>query len=474
MVSRDCQATVSRLSHAREECGHTISPMINNDDPIALVGGVRTAIGRFGGALKDVEAADLGAACIRELVTRVGIGADEVDEVVMGQVAQVGPDAYNARRCALGAGLPPSSTAMNVNRLCSSGLQAIVSGAQSILSGQAQVVVAGGDESMSRQPFLEYGARAGWRLGSRESVDGTLSLLTDPFGKYQMGVTAEKVAERHRSPAGRRTSSRCSARSAPRQRSRRVTSPTRSSPSRLRGQRSRSPPTSIRARPRWSSSSGLKPVFQEGGSVTAGNSSGINDGAAAVMLMRLSQARERGLTPRLVLRSWAVTGIEPEVMGYAPAMSIPKALELAGKSLDEIDIIELNEAFAAQAVAVAKTLRLPAEKLNPSGGAIALGHPVGATGAILTVKLMHALERTNTQLGLVSMCIGGGQGFAAVFERPLGAEDISDSNSACSSRRARRPAAARTARSRSATSGSDSRPRRSYHVPTCVHCASTA
>ena len=170
---------------------------MHNDDPVALVGGVRTAIGRFGGALKDVEAADLGAACIREVIARVGIEAGEVDEVVMGQVAQVGPDAYNARRCALAAGLPPSSTAMNVNRLCSSGLQAIVSGAQSILSGQARVVVAGGDESMSRQPFLEYGARAGWRLGSRESIDGTLSLLTDPFGGYQMGVTAEKVAERH-------------------------------------------------------------------------------------------------------------------------------------------------------------------------------------------------------------------------------------------------------------------------------------
>jgi acetyl-CoA C-acetyltransferase len=163
---------------------------------------------------------------------------------------------------------------------------------------------------------------------------------------------------------------------------------------------------------------GLKPVFQKGGSVTAGNSSGINDGAAAVLLMRLSEATRRGLAPRLLLRSWAVTGIEPEIMGYAPAMSIPKALELAGKTIDEIDVIELNEAFAAQAVAVAETLQLPAEKLNPDGGAIALGHPVGATGAILTVKLMHALERTGERWGLVSMCIGGGQGFAAVFERP--------------------------------------------------------
>jgi acetyl-CoA C-acetyltransferase len=391
---------------------------MKHDDPIALVGGVRTAIGRFGGALKDVEAADLGAACIRELVARVGIDAGEVEEVVMGQVAQVGPDAYNARRCALAAGLPASSTAMNVNRLCSSGLQAIVSGAQSILSGQARVVVAGGDESMSRQPFLTYGERAGWRLGSREAIDGTLSLLTDPFGGYQMGVTAEKVAERHgvsreQQDAFALLSQERAARAigeghfaqeivaieVPRARER----------------------FAVDEHPRATTMEQLgelKPVFQAGGTVTAGNSSGINDGAAAVMLMPLSHARERGLVPRLLLRAWAVTGIEPEIMGYAPAAAIPKALGLAGVALGDIDVIELNEAFAAQAVAVAEAVQLPAEKLNPDGGAIALGHPVGATGAILTVKLMHALERTAGRLGLVSMCIGGGQGFAAVFERP--------------------------------------------------------
>ncbi len=392
--------------------------MIHNDDPVALVGGVRTAIGRFGGALKDVEAADLGAACIREVISRAGIDGDEVDEVVMGQVAQVGPDAYNARRCALGAGLPPSSTAMNVNRLCSSGLQAIVSGAQSILAGQSRVVVAGGDESMSRQPFLTYGERAGWRLGSREAIDGTLSLLTDPFGGYQMGVTAEKVAEqqdvsREQQDAFALLSQERAAAAIEQGRFDEQIVP-------IEAPRAREPFTRDE-HPRATTLeqlAGLKPVFQKGGSVTAGNSSGINDGAAAVMLMRLSEAKQRGLAPRLLLRSWAVTGIEHEIMGYAPAMSIPKALELAGKTIDDIDVIELNEAFAAQAVAVAETLQLPAEKLNPDGGAIALGHPVGATGAILTVKLMHALERTGERWGLVSMCIGGGQGFAAVFERP--------------------------------------------------------
>ncbi|HET6172536.1 MAG TPA: thiolase family protein [Gaiellales bacterium] len=389
-----------------------------HNDPIALVGGVRTAVGSFGGALKDVEAADLGAACIRELIARVGIDGGEVEEVVMGQVAQVGPDAYNARRCALGAGLPPSSTAMNVNRLCSSGLQAIVSGAQSILAGQALVVAAGGDESMSRQPFLTYGERAGWRLGSREAIDGTLSLLTDPFGGYQMGVTAEKIAEqqevsREQQDAFALLSQRRAAEAIEQGRFDEQIVP-------IEAPRA-SEPFARDEHPRATTLeqlAALKPVFQKGGSVTAGNSSGINDGAAAVLLMRLSEARERGLPPRLLLRSWAVTGIEPEIMGYAPAMSIPKALELAGKTLDDIDIIELNEAFAAQAVAVAETLRLPEEKLNPDGGAIALGHPVGATGAILTVKLMHALERAGAHFGLVSMCIGGGQGFAAVFERP--------------------------------------------------------
>ena len=332
-----------------------------NDDPIALVGGVRTAIGRFGGALKDVEAADLGAACIRELVARTGIAAESVDEVVMGQVGQVGPDAYNARRCALGAGLPPSSTAMNVNRLCSSGLQAIVSGAQSILSGQAQVVAAGGDESMSRQPFLEYGARAGWRLGSRESVDGTLSLLTDPFGKDHMGVTAEKVAERHgisrkQQDAFALLSQERAARAVVEGRFAEQIVPVEAPRA--------SEPFVEDEHPRETSPealAGLRPGSRRTAPSTAGNWSGINDGAAAVLLMRLSQARELGLAPRLVLRSWAVTGIEPEVMGYAPAMSIPKALELAGKTVDDLDVIELNEAFAAQAVAVAETLELPSE-----------------------------------------------------------------------------------------------------------------
>jgi acetyl-CoA C-acetyltransferase len=390
-----------------------------NGDPVVLVSGVRTAIGRFGGALKDVDAHALGAACIREAVRRAGVDADDVDEVVMGQVGQVGPDAYNARRCAVAAGIPPRATAMNVNRLCSSGLQAIVTGAQEILTGQVSVVVAGGDESMTRQPFLDYHARDGFRLGPRELVDGTLSLVTDPFGRYPMGETAERVAERY--GVSREEQDAFAAQS--QQRAVAAIEAGHFEREIVPVEAPGTPePVARDEHPRAGTTpevlAKLEPVFKEGGTVTAGNSAGINDGAAALVLMRASEAERRGLEPRLALRSWAVSGIEPEVMGYAPAFAIPKALQRAELTLADIDLVELNEAFAAQAVAVARDVGLDSETLNVSGGAIALGHPVGATGAILTVKLMHALERLGGKRGLVTMCIGGGQGMAAVFERP--------------------------------------------------------
>jgi acetyl-CoA C-acetyltransferase len=307
---------------------------------------------------------------------------------------------------------------MNVNRLCSSGLQAIVTGAQEIMVGQANVVVAGGNESMSRQPFLDYQARSGWRLGSHELVDGTLSLVTDPFGRYPMGETAERVAERY--GVGREDQDLFAARS----QGQAVRTIEEGHFDREivpvdvpRGEpfvRDEHPRAGITVEDLGK----LEPVFRSGGTVTAGNSSGINDGAAAVVLMRASEAERRGLTPRLRLVSWAVSGIEPELMGYGPALAIPRALEKAETTLDEIDLIELNEAFAAQAVAVIRDVGLREETVNVSGGAIALGHPVGATGALLTVKLMHALERLDGRKGIVTMCIGGGQGMAAVFERP--------------------------------------------------------
>jgi acetyl-CoA C-acetyltransferase len=388
------------------------------DDPVVLVGGVRTAIGKFGGSLKDIDAFELGAACIREALSRSGVPAEDVDEVVMGMVGQTGPDAYNARRCAITAGIPTSSTAMTVNRLCSSGLEAILTGARQLLLGDASVVVAGGDESMTRQPFLDYNARDGYRLGGRSLQDGTQLLLTDPFGRYQMGVTAERVAERYvvsreaQDGFALRSQSRASAAIDAGYFDEEIipVTPPRAKEPFVRDEHPRA--TTLEKLGE------LKAVFQDCGTVTAGNASGINDGAAAVVLMRQSEASRRGIPNRLRLIDWAVSGIDPEVMGYGPALAIPKALDRAGLSMDDIDIVELNEAFAAQAVAVARDLGIPDEKLNPDGGAIALGHPIGATGAILAVKLMHALERTGGRRGIVSMCIGGGQGIAAIFERP--------------------------------------------------------
>ncbi len=387
-------------------------------EPVVVVGAARTAIGTYGGSLSSIDAYKLGAITIKESLNRAGVEPEEVDEVVMGQIGQVGPDAYNARRCALEAGLPSSTTAMNVNRLCSSGLQAIITGAQQIMLGEADVVVAGGNENMSSQPFLDYQARDGWRLGSRKIVDGTLSLVTDPFGGYPMGVTAEKVAERY--DVSRQEQDRFAAES---QRRASIAIKNGLFEKDIVGVgRPKDNPFLVDEHPRPNTTvetlARLRPVFAKGGSVTAGNSSGINDGAASVALMSEKTAEARGSEPLLRLVAWAVSGIDPEVMGYAPALAIPAVLEKTGLTLDDIDLIELNEAFAAQAVAVIRDAGLDPEKTNVDGGAIALGHPVGATGAILTIKLMRALERIDSRRGIVTMCIGGGQGMAAIFERP--------------------------------------------------------
>lgn len=386
-------------------------------DPVVVVDGARVPIGRFGGSLSGVEAHEFGALVIASALERAKVDPHEVDEVVMGQVGQIGPDAYNARRCALAAGIPSSATAMNVNRLCGSGLQAIVTGAHQLLAGDAEIVVAGGNESMSRQPFLDYGARQGWRLGNRELLDGTMSLVTDPWGRYAMGETAERVAERY--GISREDQDRFAAQSQQRAQlaiesglfDREIV------PFQVPGA---SEPFSRDEHPRAGvtveSLAQLKPAFRPDGTVTAGNSSGINDGAAAVVLMRESTAERRGLEPRLRLSGAAVSGIDPEIMGYAPALVVPKLLQRLDIELADVGVIELNEAFAAQAVAVIRALGLDEERVNPNGGAIALGHPIGATGAILTVKLMYALERTRERYGMVTMCIGGGQGIAVLFE----------------------------------------------------------
>jgi acetyl-CoA C-acetyltransferase len=392
---------------------------------VVIVGAARTPIGRFGGALAAVPAHELGAVAVRGALARAQVDATEIEEVIVGQVGQVGADAYNARRVAIAASIPVASTAMNVNRLCGSGLQAIVTAAQAIRNGDAGTVVAGGNESMSGQPFLLYGERAGFRLGDRMAVDGTMSMVTDPFGGYAMGETAEQVAERF---GVDRTAQDDFA----------FVSQQRAGVA-INGGRfreqiepvsvpSRSPAMTVdtdeHPRPDVTREdlARLPPVFREHGTVTVGNSSGINDGAAALVLMDAGAASRRGVSARARLVASAVCGIEPGIMGYAPVAAVEKALDRAGLDVDELDVIELNEAFAAQAVAVIRDAHFDESKVNPNGGAIALGHPVGATGAILTVKLLAELERGGGRYGLVTMCIGGGQGIAAIFERLTGSE----------------------------------------------------
>lgn len=392
-------------------------------DPVVVVAGMRTAIGRFGGAYAATPAYELGAAAIKAVLERAQVRPDEVDEVVMGQVGQVGPDAYNARRCALAAGLPVSVTAQTVNRLCSSGLQAIWTGVNSILAGDAAIVIAGGDENMTMQPFLEFGARggSGASLGNRTLVDGTLSLLEDPFGNYQMGITAENVVakfdvsradqdawalESQRRAAAAIAAGRFDDQIVPIAVKRGKETVTIDKDEHPR------PQTTIEALAK------LKPAFTSDGSVTAGNSAGINDAAAAVVLMRESQARARGFAgPMLRFIAAAVAALEPEIMGVGPTPAVKKLLEKTGTTIADIDLVELNEAFAAQVLPVMRATGMDPKKVNPNGGAIALGHPIGATGAILVVKLSHELHRTGGHLGIVTMCIGGGQGMAALFER---------------------------------------------------------
>lgn len=386
-------------------------------DEIVIVDGVRTAIGTFGGSLVDVPAKDLGASVIREALRRASVPAADVDEVIMGCVGQVSGDAFLARLAALGAGLPVGSTAQTVNRLCGSGLQAIVTGAQWLLTEDANVIVAGGAENMSRLPYYVWN-RWGKRLGHSELEDGVLSAVTDPFEKYPMGVTAEEVATDY--DISREAQDALAYDSQVRARNAIEAGRFREEilPLTVReGRKTRVFDTD--EHPRDTSPeklAALRPAFREGGTVTAGNSSGINDGAAAVVMMRASEAKQRGLKPLARLLSYGVAGVEPRVMGYAPVGAIEKALRRAELSSADLDLVELNEAFAAQAAAVVRDAGLDWARTNVNGGAIALGHPIGATGTILTVKLLYELKRRGGQYGLVSMCIGGGQGIAAVFE----------------------------------------------------------
>ena len=386
---------------------------------VVIVSGARTPVGSFGGVFRDTPAHELGAAASVEALRRAGISGDEVGEVVMGCIGQVAGDAYNARRVGIAAGLPVRTPAFTVNRLCGSGLQAIWSGAQELLWGGVDVVLAGGDENMTRMPFYDFNARFNDRLGDRTLVDGTVGILTDPFSNKHMGVTAENVAAKYEvsrveqdefAVDSQRRAASDAAKAAFAEEIVAVTTSGRK-PVEVSTDEHPKPGTTLEVL------AGLRPAFQEGGSVTAGNASGINDGAAATVLMREADVRSRGLSGLATIEAVATAGNEPELMGYAPVYALQRLWEQTGLTADDVDIIELNEAFAAQAVAVIRDAKLDAAKVNPYGGAIALGHPVGATGAILTVRAAMDLHRRDLEYAVVTMCIGGGQALAALIKR---------------------------------------------------------
>jgi acetyl-CoA C-acetyltransferase len=387
---------------------------------VVLVSGVRTAIGRFQGAFANTSASDLGAAVIKASVERAGIDPSDVDQVILGCVGQVAEDAYIARHAAVKAGLPVEVPAYTVNRICGSGLEAINTAARWIECGDAEIVVAGGAENMSMLPFYLREARTGHRLGNFEAEDAIITILSDPFSKSHMGITAENLALEYE--VARQTQDEFALRSQERAVAAIAAGRFADEILPIEVRKGRDTVTVAQdEHPRETSMEllgGLPAAFREGGSVTAGNASGINDGAAAVVLMSAARAEALGLKPMLRLVSKAEAGVRPDIMGSGPIPAVENALRKAGLRQDQMDVIELNEAFASVAAACSAALGMDLEKVNPNGGAIALGHPVGASGAILTVKLMYEMQRQQARYGLVSLCIGGGQGIASVFERP--------------------------------------------------------
>ncbi|WP_394180135.1 acetyl-CoA C-acyltransferase family protein [Yoonia maritima] len=387
---------------------------------IVILGGARTAIGTFGGSLAGTPPIDLGTVVAKSAMERAGVAGDQIGHVAFGHVINTEPrDMYLSRVAAMNAGVPETTPAMNVNRLCGSGIQAIVSVVQSLMLGDAQFGLAGGAENMSRSPYILSDARWGAKMGDIKSQDMMLGALNCPFGTGHMGVTAENVAAEHG-----------------------ITREDQDAFAMLSQERaaaaieggyfdSQIAPVQVRVKrdtvdfvrdehPKASTMEklgGLRPVFQKDGTVTAGNASGLNDGAAAVVLATADAAAKAGLTPKFRVLGYGHAGVRPDVMGIGPVPAVRNLLEKTGLSASDFDVIESNEAFASQALAVSKELGFDPARVNPNGGAIALGHPVGATGAIITVKTMYELERTGGKRGLITMCIGGGQGIALAIER---------------------------------------------------------
>jgi acetyl-CoA C-acetyltransferase len=388
---------------------------------VYIVSGVRTAIGDFGGSLKDLPPTELGAQVTREALSRADVAGDEVQHVVFGNVIHTeAKDMYLSRVAAVNAGITKDAPALTLNRLCGSGLQAIVSAAQAVTLGDADIAIAGGAESMSRAAYLASGMRWGARMGDSAMIDMMAAALHDPFENIHMGMTAENLAESHQVTRGQQDdlallSHQRAARAIKEGRFKAqilpITLKTR------KGDTIFDTDEHVRDNAKADDFSKLRPVFKKDGTVTAGNASGINDGAAAVVLMDGDTVAKRGAKPLGRLIAYAHAGVDPRVMGIGPVPATRTVLKRAGLTLDQIDVIESNEAFAAQACAVAKDLGFDSERTNPNGSGISLGHPVGATGTILTVKALYELARTEGRYALVTMCIGGGQGIAAVFER---------------------------------------------------------
>jgi acetyl-CoA C-acetyltransferase len=389
---------------------------------VVVVSGVRTGIGDYGGALKDLAATRLGAIAIKEAVARAKVDHASVGHVVMGSVIHgEAKDMYLSRVAAIEAGLPVGTPCLTVNRLCGSGLQAIVSATQHILLGDCDVAVAGGAESMSRAAYFLPSGRWGQRMGDAAVVDAMTGALHDPFGHGHMGVTAENIAAKY---GFTREQQDEFAVASHKKASRAIESGYFKSqivPIELKTKKGVEQFTTdehVRKDVKPEDMAKLRAVFKkEGGTVTAGNASGINDAGAAVVLMEAQTARRQNIKPMARLVAYAHAGVEPQLMGLGPIPAVRRVFEKAGLKPADMDVVESNEAFAVQAMAVTKDLGLDPARVNPNGGAVALGHPIGATGALLTVKALYELERTNKRYALVTMCIGGGQGIAAIFER---------------------------------------------------------
>jgi acetyl-CoA C-acetyltransferase len=394
---------------------------MDNHREVVVLSGVRTAIGKYGGGLKDQPPTKLAALVVREAMERSGAQPTEIGHVVFGNVIHTDArDAYLARVAAVEGGLPVETPAFTLNRLCGSGLQAIVSAAQLILLGDADAAVAGGAENMSRSQYWLPSMRWGQRMNDGQVVDSMVATLNDPFDGCHMGVTAENVAEKwgisredqdrlavqsHQRAAGAIQGGVFRDQIVP------VEVKTRAGTTAIDTDEHVRPDVTLE------DMSKLKPVFDRNGTVTAGNASGVNDAASAVVVMERMAAEDRGLKPLARLVGYAHAGVEPKYMGIGPVPAVRKVFDKTGLTIADMDVIELNEAFAAQALAVMRDLDMPADKTNPHGSGISLGHPVAATGSILTVKALYELQRTNGRYALVTMCIGGGQGIAAIFER---------------------------------------------------------